>query len=125
MLQKIFLVGFRSLVEVELNYWALVILLNMENELMDVHQSDISKMLLSSTSNFVSFMLIKSCHFTWAYHVLLHKTSHTSYVLFFWFPHASSREHTFCFFEVRLFVALLQQYSSSLVVKSLTYQLQK
>ena len=56
-------------------------------------------------------MLIKSRHFTWAYHILLHKISHTSCVLFFfWFPHASSREHTFCFFEVRLFVALLLQH---------------
>ena len=89
------LVGFRSLVKVESTYWVLVNLFNMQNELMDVYQSDISKMLFSSTSNLVSFMLFKSCHLTWAYHVLLHKTSHTSCVLFFfWFPHASSREST-------------------------------
>ena len=88
---NISLVGFRSLVEEESTYWALVNLLNLQNELMDVHQSDISKMLLFSTSNLVSFMFIKSRHFTWAYNVLLHKTSHTSCVLFFfWFPRASS-----------------------------------
>ena len=70
------LVCFRSLVEEELTYWALLVNLhNLQNELMDVHQSDISKMLLFSSSNLVSFMFIKSHHFTWAYHVLLHKTS--------------------------------------------------
>ena len=77
---------------------------------MDVHQSDISKMLRFSTSNLVSFIFIKSRHFMEAYLVLLHKTSHTSCVLFFfWFPRAGSRENTTCFFEVRLFVALLLQ----------------
>ncbi len=40
-----FLVGFRSLVEEESTYWALVNSLNLQNELMDVHQSDISKIL--------------------------------------------------------------------------------
>ena len=40
------LVGFRSLVEEESTYWALVNLLSLQNELMDIHQSDISKMLL-------------------------------------------------------------------------------
>ena len=74
---------------------------------MDVYQSGISKVLLFSTSNLVSYMLIKSHHFTWAYHVLLHKTSHTSWILFFWFPHVGNRESTPCFFEVRFFVALL------------------
>ena len=34
------LVGFRSLVKEESTYWALVNLLNLQNELMDVHQSD-------------------------------------------------------------------------------------
>ena len=59
------------------------------------NQSDISKMLQFSTSNLVSFMLIKSRHFTEAYLILLHKTSHTSCVLFFfWFPRAGSREST-------------------------------
>ena len=89
------LLGFRSLVEEESTYWALVNLLNLQNELMDVHQSDISKMLLFSTSNLVSFRFIKSHHFTWAYLVLLHRTSHASCILFFfWFPHAGSREST-------------------------------
>ena len=95
------LLGFTNLVKAESTYWTVVNLLNMQNELMDVYQSDISKMLLSSTSNLVSFMLIKSRHFTWAYHVLLYKISHISCILFFfWFLHA---------FEVRLFVALLLQ----------------
>ena len=81
---------------------------------MDVHQSDISKIPLSSTSTLVSFMFIKSRYFTWAYHVLLHKTSHTSCVLFFWFPRAGSRESTpSVLFEVRLFLALLLQLSPS------------
>ena len=85
----------RSLVKGGSTYWALVNLLNLQNELMDVHQSDISKMLLFSTSNLVSFMFIKSRHFTWAYHVLLDKTSPTSCILFFfWFPGASSWEST-------------------------------
>ena len=104
--------GCRSLVEVESTYWGVVKLFNTQNELMDVHQSDISKILLCSTSNLVSFIFIKSRHFTGAYLVLLHKTSHTSCVLFFfWLPYAGSREreHTFCFFEVRLFVAFLLQ----------------
>ena len=98
----------------ESTYRTVVNFLNMQNQLMDVHQSDISKILPPSTSNLVSFMLIKSHHFPWAYHILLHKTSHTSSILFFWFPHAGSREreHTFCFFEVRLFVALLLQVTS-------------
>ena len=42
---------------------------------MDVPQSDISKILPSSTSNLVSFIFIKSRHFTEAYLILLHKTS--------------------------------------------------
>ena len=42
---KVPLVGFRSLVEEESTYWALVNSLNLQNELMDVHQSDISKIL--------------------------------------------------------------------------------
>ena len=50
----LFLVGFRSLVEEESTYWALVNSLNLQNKLMDVHQSDISKMLPFSTSNLVS-----------------------------------------------------------------------
>ena len=50
------LVGFRSLVEEESTYWALVNSLNLQNELMDVHQSDISKMLLFSTSNLVFYI---------------------------------------------------------------------
>ena len=49
-------VGFRSLVEEESTYWALVNSLNLQNELMDVHQSDISKMLLFSTSNLVFYV---------------------------------------------------------------------
>ena len=49
-------VGFRSLVEEESTYWTLVNSPNLQNELMDVHQSDISKMLRFSTSNLVSFM---------------------------------------------------------------------
>ena len=86
--------GFRSLVEVESTYWGVVKLFNTQNKLMDVHQSDISKMLPSSTSNLVSFIFIKSHHFTEAYFILLHETSHTSCVLFFWFPRAGSRETT-------------------------------
>ena len=74
---KIVLVGFRSLVEEESTYWALVNSLNLQNEPMDVYQSDISKMLWFSTSNLVSFMFIKSRHFTEVYLILLHKTSHT------------------------------------------------
>ena len=70
-------------------------LFNMQHKLMDVHQSDISKILPSSTSNLVSFIFIRSRHFTEAYLVLLHKTSHTSCILFFfWFPHAGWREST-------------------------------
>ena len=38
--------GFRSLVEVESTYWGVVKLFNTQNKLMDVHQSDISKILL-------------------------------------------------------------------------------
>ena len=57
-------VVFRSLVEEESTYWMLVSSLNLKNELMDVNQSDISKMLQFSTSNFVSFIFIKSRHFT-------------------------------------------------------------
>ncbi len=81
-------------VEVESTYWGVVKLFNTQNKLMDVHQSDISKILLSSISNLVSFIFIKSCHFTEAYLVPLHKTSHTSCILFFWFPRAGSREST-------------------------------
>ena len=89
------LVGFRSQVKEESTFWVLVNLLNLQSELMDVHQSDISKMLLFSTSNLVSFMFIKSPHFTWAYNILLHETSHTSCVLFFfWFLRIGSREST-------------------------------
>ena len=52
-----------------------------------------------STSNLVSYMLIKSRHFRWAYHILLHKISHTSCVLFFfWFPCAGSRERAHLLF---------------------------
>ena len=70
------LVGFRSLVKVESTYWVLVKLLYLQNELMDVHQSDISKMLLPSTSNF-SFMFIKSHHFTWVYcYIVTYVDSH-------------------------------------------------
>ena len=54
----------------------------------------IGKILRFSTSNFVFFIFIKSRHFTQAYLVLLHKTNHTSCVLFFWFPCAGSREST-------------------------------
>ena len=43
---KSLLVSFRSLVEEESTYWVLVNSLNLQNELMDVQQSDISKMLL-------------------------------------------------------------------------------
>ena len=42
------LVGFRSLVEEESTYWALVNSLNLQNELMNVHQSDISKLTYNS-----------------------------------------------------------------------------
>ena len=92
--------GFRSLVEVESTYWGRVVkLFNTQNKLMDVHQSDISKKLPSSTSNLVTFIFIKSHHFTEAYLILLHKTSHTSCVLFFfWFPRASSRERAHLLF---------------------------
>ena len=38
--------GFRSLVEVESTYWGVVKLFNTQNKLMDVHQSDTSKILL-------------------------------------------------------------------------------
>ena len=94
-LGDIFLVGFRSLVEEESTYRVVVNSLNLQKELMDVHLSDISKILRFSTSNLVSFMFIKSRHFPEAYLVLLHKTSHTSCVLFFfWFPRAGSREST-------------------------------
>ena len=121
------LVGFRSQVEVESTYWALVKLLSLQRThvrqpqpsnlrqrldtsdqiltlwtfvdrfitMLDVPESDISKMLPSSTSNLVSFMLIKSRHFTLAYHFLLHKSSHTSCVLFFfWFLRAGSGKST-------------------------------
>ena len=85
----------KSLVEVESTNWEVVKLFNTQNKLMDVHQSDISKILLFSTSNLVSFIFIKSRHFTEAYLVLLYKTSHTSYVLFLvWFPCTGSREST-------------------------------
>ena len=50
----VFLVGFRSLVEEESTYWALVNLLNLQKELMDIHQLDTSKMLLFSTWNLCS-----------------------------------------------------------------------
>ena len=43
--------GFKSLFEVESTYWGVVKLFNTQNKLMDVHQSDISKILPSSTSN--------------------------------------------------------------------------
>ena len=39
------LVGFRSLVEEKSTYWTLVNLLHLQNELVDIHQSHISKML--------------------------------------------------------------------------------
>ena len=85
----------KSLVEVESTNWGVVKLFNTQNKLMDVHQSDISKILLFSTSNLVSFIVIKSHHFTEAYLILLHKTSHTSCVLFFvWFPCVGSRKST-------------------------------
>ena len=85
----------KSLVEVESTNWRVVKLFNMQNKLMDVHQSDISKILPFSTSNLVSFIFSKSRHETEAYLVLLHKTSHTSCVLFFvWFPCAGMREST-------------------------------
>ena len=74
--------GFGSLVKVESTYWGVVKLFNTQNKLMDVHQWDISKILPFSTSNLVSFIFIKSRHFTEAYLVLLHKTSHTSCILF-------------------------------------------
>ena len=91
---------FGGLVEVESTYWGVVKLFNTQNKLMDVHQSDISKILLSSTSNLVSFIFIKSRHFTEAYLVLLHKTSHTSCILFFfWFPRACSRERAHLLFH--------------------------
>ena len=62
---------FGGLVEVESTYWGVVKLFNMQNKLMDVHQSDISKILPSSISNLVSFIFIKSRHFTEAYLILL------------------------------------------------------
>ena len=43
--KNISVVGFRSPVEDESTYWTLVNSLNLQNELMDVHQSDISKIL--------------------------------------------------------------------------------
>ena len=99
--KNVLITKFGGLVEVESTYWWVVKLFNTQNKLMDVHQSNISKILPSSTSNLVSFIYIKSRHFTEAYLVLLHKTSHTSCILFyFWFPRAS---------KVRLFVALLLQ----------------
>ena len=86
----IFVWSFGSQVEVESTY-----LFSTQNKLMDVHQSDISKILHFFASNLVSFIFIKSHHFTEAYLVLLHKTSHTSFILFFfWFPWAGSREST-------------------------------
>ena len=69
----------KSLVEVESANWGVVKLFNTQNKLMDVHQSDISKILPFSTSNLVSFIFIKSRHFTEAYLILLHKTSHASF----------------------------------------------
>ena len=42
----VYVCGFRSLVEVESTYWGVVKLFNTQNKLMDVHQSDISKILL-------------------------------------------------------------------------------
>ena len=81
----------------------LVNLLNLQNKLMDVPQSDISKMLFFSTSNLVSFMFIKSLQFAWSYIVLFHKTSHTSCILFFfWFPRAGSRKSTPCIFRGKI-----------------------
>ena len=48
--------GFRSLVEVESTYWGVVKLFNMQNKLMDVHQSDISKILLCFFHRKLSFL---------------------------------------------------------------------
>ena len=48
--------GFRSLVEVESTYWGVVKLFNMQNKLMYVHQSDISKILLFSFHLKLSFL---------------------------------------------------------------------
>ena len=62
----------------------------------------ISKILHFSTSNLVSFIFIKSRHFTEAYLDFLHKTSHTSCVLFFWFPCASSRERAHLFLRGKI-----------------------
>ena len=44
---------FGSLVKVESTYWGVIKLFNTQNKLMEVHQSDVSKILLSSTSNLV------------------------------------------------------------------------
>ena len=48
--------GFRSQVEVESTYWGVVKLFNMQNKLMDVHLSDISKILLCSFHLKLSFL---------------------------------------------------------------------
>ena len=48
--------SFRSLVEVESTYWGVVKLFNMQNKLMDVYQSDISKILLSFFHLKLSFL---------------------------------------------------------------------
>ena len=48
--------GFRSLVEVESTYWGVVKLFNTQNKLMDVHQPDISKILLSFFHLKLSFL---------------------------------------------------------------------
>ena len=49
--------GFRSLVEVESTYWGGVVkLFNTQNKLMDVHHSDISKILLSFFDLKLSFL---------------------------------------------------------------------
>ena len=85
--------GFRSLVKVESTYWGVVKLFNTENKLMFTNQTLAKYCSAFYTSNLVSYMLIKSRHFMWAYHILLYKISHTSCILFFfWFPCVGNRE---------------------------------
>ena len=84
------------------------LLFNMQNKLMDVHQSDISKIPLFSTSNLVSYLhLISPFHVDLSRSPPLNKSHLLLPFLLLISTCQQQREHTFCFFEVRLFVALL------------------
>ena len=88
---KSILVGFWSLVEKESTYWALVNSFNLQNELMDVHPSEISKMLFFSTNlatsrRLISFSSIKqvtplASFSSSGFHMLVAERAH---LLFLW-----------------------------------------